>query len=421
MSRNKINNLENKTQINSHNFKKSLSIYKTQIYTKLEPKPIPVDINLLKEYNSISSIIKQNSSKPPNHSKHMQSCSINSTQSHHAYPAFSPNSTLENIQNITSAFKPIKPNNLFNKFNKSNTNASKLIKQLPKQLGKTQNTSITKQNQTQTQVYGKETFFEQLSKLNKETPDSSYFNKLDALSEYLNSSYVSIWKSHITVCKNLQTNKNYYHNISLNNSNIINSSNTQELRKILKLEKDLFKSTSEQKELKFIIEEKTKTIEKLMTSINDFNQLLASKNKEIKKLKDSYLIDKQNYETAIKELQLYSNLNMINNSLASDEQLKTNEKYTINSEINNSMGNLNINQGNDHKINYNKPYNIPNLQLERINDFNSEYVPKNQVNQLVNPKLKAKSNSLSKAKVFQVEIKKPMQMKKTYSIDLKKK
>lgn len=115
--------------------------------------------------------------------------------------------------------------------------------------------------------------------------------------------YKAIWKKHLSIAL-CQTSKNYINNISLNNSNIIN--NSIELKKMSKFEKDFkdlgamySKKIKEIKELVIEIHQKNDQILRMTQVIDDFNQVISLRNKEIKRLKDSSKLERLKSENTI--------------------------------------------------------------------------------------------------------------------------
>ncbi len=85
-----------------------------------------------------------------------------------------------------------------------------------------------------------------------------------------------------------------------------------------------------------------------------------------------------------------------------------NEICSINSEGTMSYGNLKI--LNSTKNEYNKPYNIPTLQLYEIHSYNAEFVNKKDIEKIINP-------NISKKNTIQMQIK-PTIMKVEVNISL---
>ncbi len=156
---------------------------------------------------------------------------------------------------------------------------------------------------------------------------------------------------------------------------------------------------SELRELKKKLDDKSKEISKLNIAIDEFIQLVTIKNNEYIKLKDNYLIDKTKYEGIIQSLEdklLPLNNNIQNNFISENHIMikgNKNEICSINSEGTMSYGNLKI--LNSTKNEYNKPYNIPTLQLYEIHSYNAEFVNKKDIEKIINPNI-SKKNTIQK-------------------------
>jgi uncharacterized protein YcbK (DUF882 family) len=145
--------------------------------------------------------------------------------------------------------------------------------------------------------------------------------------------YKSIWKKHLSSTF-YQTSKNYINNISLNNSNIIN--NSVEHKKMSKLEKDFkdlgfmySKKIREMKELVIEIHEKNDQIHKMTQVIDEFNQVISIRNKEIKRLKDFLKLEQQKSEITIEnyKCQLNSLVKCIEEYKSTSAGIQLKSKY----------------------------------------------------------------------------------------------
>lgn len=234
----------------------------------------------------------------------------------------SPNSTLENLQNIVSSNNHvigIKPHSRFELF----------FELLSKEMNSKSDLEDLIEKVMAFEINHSESASASIDNLSSE-------NLLKAKQDY----FKAVWKKHLSL---FRTQKNYYNNISLNNSNIINHS--LEIKKFNKLEKDFNElavsynlKSKELKDVIDILKSKEAQIVKLSQVIDDFNQIISQKNKEIKKLKDLIIIERQQADDACKGLkhQLGSALKSLNEKKQKNDNNNYKNELIVISENSNS-------------------------------------------------------------------------------------